>query len=97
MNETRRAGHPAAPLIRLGGTGPQARQPRRIVQRVRSQLKQPEAWHRASKNSAIRGFTANLARYFTEAVPDIDGEQPLLVRCMNEALDGWCDGEGGAP
>ena len=87
------ASHPperaAAPLIRLGGTGPQARQPRRIVQRVKSQLERPDAWSRASRNSAIRGFTANLARYLTEGVPDIDGERPLLVRCVDEGLAAW--------
>lgn len=95
MNGPSREALPAAPLIRLGGTGPQARQPRRIVQRVRRRLREPDAWRRASQNSAIRAFTANLARYLTEAVPDIAGERPLLVRCVDGALAGWCDAAGG--
>ena len=80
---------PAAPLVRLGGTGPRARQPRRIVQRAQRQLRTPETWHRAGKNRAIRTFTANLARYLTDSVPAIDGHRPLLVQCMDEGLEGW--------
>lgn len=77
------------PLLRLGSTGPQARHASLILQRVQGRLNGREAWRRASQNSAIKAFTFNLARYLTEAVPDIGGEHPLLVGCLNEGLEGW--------
>ena len=77
------------PLLRLGSTGPQARHASLILQRVQGRLNEREAWRRASQNSAIKAFTFNLARYLTEAVPDIGGEHPLLVGCLNEGLEGW--------
>ena len=85
-----------APLPRLGSTGPQARHASRILRRVQGQLPERQRWRRASQNSAIRAFTFNLALYLAEAVPDIDGEHPLLVGCMSKGLEGWCRSERSA-
>lgn len=87
---SRSAGRAApAPLIRLGATGPQARHARAVLQRATAQLNDPVAWRQASRNGTIRRFTSNLARYLTEGVPDVRGEQPLLVGCLDEALKAW--------
>ena len=94
--------HPAtdregsAPLLRLGSTGPQARHASRILRRVQGQLNKRQRWRRASQSSAIRGFTFKLARYLSEAVPDVDGKHPLLVGCTYKGLEGWWRSERSA-
>ena len=41
------------------------------------------------RGPAVLPFATNLARYLTDSVPTLNGEQPLLMQCVSRGLDCW--------
>ena len=67
--------------LRLGATGPKARQRRRDPQAAGGQSRLFGAWRAVACKTALRQFTSNLSRYMRLAARDIRGGRPLPVSC----------------